>query len=205
MSKRDTKNIFNRTGAFSLSQKRHLRGVIDSIYADGATDQMAAPGTGATSGTGSIVKHSVIENGDIITTEIMIDLTGMHSATTDLDIIGAVGAASCNLGQITAAVNGTIFTATVTCHETPATGVTDIDIYGATVGTGTEDTGIALLVETALHTNGGAWAAAVATPKSFSTALPAANTFLYLTCGAAGTVGTYTAGKFVITLQGYRA
>jgi hypothetical protein len=33
--------------------------------------------------------------------------------------------------------------------------------------------------------------------------VPVADQYLYLTCGAAGTVGTYSAGKFLLELFGY--
>jgi hypothetical protein len=36
-------------------------------------------------------------------------------------------------------------------------------------------------------------------------AVPAANAYLYLTGGEAGAAGTYTAGKFLIELDGYEA
>ena len=134
----------------------------------------------------------------VILTQIYMDITGAKSSTTDLDIIGDTGV--CYVGQITAAINGTITAGQVTCLETPATGVTDIDIYSATEGTGAYDAGIAALAETALITKGGAWAAAAA-PVAL-TGVPAADEYLYLTCGAAGTVGTYTAGKFLIEFYG---
>ena len=41
-------------------------------------------------------------------------------------------------------------------------------------------------------------------PKLLS-ALPADGAYLYLTGGEAGTVGTYTAGRFLIELDGYDA
>ena len=204
MSKRETKNILNRTGAFSLSQKRHLRGVIDNIYADGATDQMSGVGSGFT-GTGTIAKQSVTEADGIITTQILIDLTGLHSSTTLIDIIGGEGAANCHFGYIDPDVNGTILSGWIQCLETPAGGITDIDIYSADEATGTEDTTIGGLTETVLHANAGAWSAALSTNTAFSAALPPANEYLYLAVGVAGTVGTYTAGQFLITLIGYRA
>jgi hypothetical protein len=134
----------------------------------------------------------------IIHTQIYVDLTGAKSTTTDLDIIGDTGV--CHLGQITAAVNGTITVGQVTCLETPATGADDIDLYSATEATGAYDAAVTDLTETALLTKGGAWAAAAA-PVAL-TAVPAADEYLYLTCGEAGTVGTYTAGKFLIELWG---
>jgi|FLOH01.1.fsa_nt_gi hypothetical protein len=141
---------------------------------------------------------SVVRTGDIIKTTIAIDLTGAKSTTTDLDVIGDTGA--CHIGQITTAINGIIYKGKVSCGEVPATGVTDIDIYSSTAATGAYDadaSGLAGAV--AILTSGGAHA--VATHKTL-TALPAANAYLYLACGAAGTVGTYTAGKLFIELWG---
>ncbi len=156
-------------------------------------------GAGITGGTGTVYKTSVIKHGSLIITRIYIDLTGLGSSTTDLDIIGQ-GASAAHLGRITAARNGTIEAIRMTCLELPATGVTDIDLYAADEATGVFDAGIATLAETALITAGGAWANG--TVKA-STAVPAANQYLYLTSGAGGTAGTYTAGKFLIEIFGY--
>lgn len=156
-------------------------------------------GAGITGGTGTIYKTSVMQQGSIITTRIYIDLTGLGSSTTDLDIIGT-GSSAAHIGRITAARNGTIDAIRVTCLELPAGGVTDIDLYAADEGTGVFDGGIGSLTETALLTSGGAWANG--TTKG-ATAMPAANQYLYLTGGAGGTAGTYTAGKFLIELIGY--
>ena len=156
-------------------------------------------GAGITGGAGTIYKSSVEVRGGIYTTRIYIDLTGLGSSTTDLDIIGQ-GASAAHIGQITAARNGTIDAIRMTCLELPATGADDIDLYAATEATGVFDDGIAALTETALITSGGAWASG--TVKG-STGVPAANEYLYLTGGEAGTAGTYTAGKFLIELFGY--
>lgn len=158
-------------------------------------------GAGITGGTGTVYKSSVVKIGGIIKTSILIDLTGLSSSTTDLDIIGQ-GASVAYLGQITAARNGTILTGRVTCLEAPAGGVTDIDLYSATEGTGVFDGGIAALTETALLTSGAAW---TIMRELALTAVPAANQYLYLTGGAAGTAAAYTAGKFLIELEGYDA
>jgi hypothetical protein len=136
----------------------------------------------------------------MVYTDILVDLTGLGSSTTDLDIIGQ-GASAAHLGQITTAKNGTILTTRVECLEAPATGVTDIDLYQATEATGVFDAGIGTLTNTAIITAGGAWS--VGTVK-YGQDLPATAKYLYLTCGAAGTVGTYTAGKFLISLVGYK-
>jgi hypothetical protein len=156
-------------------------------------------GAGITGGTGTVYKSSVEQVGGLILTRIYIDLTGLGSSTTDLDIIGQ-GASAAHIGQITAAKNGTIEAIRMTCLELPAGGADDIDLYTAAEATGVFDAGIGTLTETALITAGGAWASG--TVKA-STAVPAAGDYLYLTGGEAGTAGTYTAGKFLIELFGY--
>jgi len=157
-----------------------------------------AAGAGITSGTGTVYRSSIIKVGDIISTKILIDLTGLASSTTDLDIIGT-GSSAAHIGRLTAD-SGTILTGIVTCLEVPAGGVADIDIYSATEGTGVFDGGIAALTETALLTSGGNWTLAL--QRAFG-AVPAAGAFLYLTGGAGGTAAVYTAGKFLIELEGY--
>jgi hypothetical protein len=143
-------------------------------------------------------KVSVSRTGDIIKTVIAIDLTNAKSTAVDLDIIGNTGV--CHIGQITTAVNGVIYKGKVSCGEVPAGGVTDIDIYSSTAATGAYDadaSGLAGAV--AILTSGGAHA--IATHKNL-TALPAANSYLYLASGAGGTAGTYTAGRLFIELWG---
>ena len=148
-------------------------------------------------GTNTVYKSAVVRQGDFVKTSIYIDLTGAKSSTTDLDIIGNSGAS--HIGQITAAVNGTIVGGTMTCLEVPTTGADDVDLYAATEGTGAFDGGVAALAETALVTAGGAWTLGLTKAMS---GLPDADQYLYLTCGEAGTVGTYGAGKFLIELIG---
>jgi hypothetical protein len=155
-------------------------------------------GAGITGGTGTVYRTNVFKQGGVIKTQIYIDLTGLASSTTDLDIIG-VGSSPAYIAQITTALNGEIFAGRMSCIEVPATGADDIDLYSATEGTGVFDAGIATLAETALVTAGGAW---TRLPKLF-TALPVANAYLYLTGGEAGTAATYTAGKFLIELDGH--
>lgn len=158
-------------------------------------------GAGITGGTGTVYATGVERVGGIIKTSILIDLTGLASSTTDLDIIGQ-GASAAHIGKITAAENGTILAVRMTCLELPAGGADDIDLYAATEGTGVFDAGVGTLTETALITAGGAWANG--TVKG-STAVPADGQYLYLTGGEAGTAATYTAGKFLIELFGYEA
>jgi hypothetical protein len=157
-------------------------------------------GTGITTGTGTLYRSSVQRSGGIITTRILIDLTGLRS-TGGADIIGVNGTALvCHIGQITAARNGTILTGSMECFEAPAGGDPDINIHSATEGTGVEDGAISGLDETLLVNAGDATLGS----KVFFAAVPAADEFLYLTTGAA-TDADYSAGKLFIELMGYEA
>lgn len=142
----------------------------------------------------------VFQTGDVITTRVVVDLTGLVGSATDVDIIGNTGgAANAHFGQITAALNGTIVGGKVTCLEVPAGGADDIDFYAATEGTGAQDALITSLTETALITSGAAWASG--TTKGM-TGLPAADQYLYIVNGEGTAGGTFTAGKFLIELYG---
>lgn len=164
------------------------------------------PGTGITGQGTATVKTSCIKIGDIITTTIITDLTGLASNATD-DIIGkAGGTANSHFGQITAAVNGTVMMGSITCLETPTTGDPDIDMYTATVATGAEDAAVTGLTETALSTAGGDFVGAgILGTFGGVTVVPPANGYLYLANGGGTTDGTYDAGKFIIQFYGYTA
>jgi|TARA_Y100001938_G_C8089330_1_gene434113 hypothetical protein len=154
-------------------------------------------GTGITGGTGTVYRSSVQRTGGIITTNILIDLTGLRS-TASGDIIGVDGTSNvCHIGQITAARNGTIIAASMECFEAPTGGDPDINVFSATEGTGTEDDAISGLTETQLCDSGDLALGS----NIFFTAFPAADEFLYLVAGAT-TDADYTAGKLVITLIG---
>lgn len=143
-----------------------------------------------------------LRNGTLVTTRILVDLTGLVGSATDLDIIGNTGGAtSAHWGQITTALNGTMCGGRITCLEVPAGGSTDIDFYSATVSTGAQDVDVTTLTETVLVTSGGAWASG--TTKGMTT-VPPANDYLYI-CNGAASGGTFSAGKFLIELFGYVA
>lgn len=141
----------------------------------------------------------VFQNGTVKRTQIVIDLTGLVGSATDLDIIGNTGgAANAHIGQVTAALNGTLVGGRITCLEVPAGGATDVDFYSAAEGTGAQDALVTGLTETVLVTAGGAWTSGL---SKGMTALPAANEYLYA-CNGAASGGTFTAGKFLIELFG---
>jgi hypothetical protein len=157
-------------------------------------------GTGFTSGTGGFYDTGIQRDGDVIFTRILFDLTGLASSTTDLDIIG-VGANPAHFGRIVTVESGTIIGGSVECLEVPAGGVTTIDFYSATEGTGVFDGGIGSLTETAMITASGAWTLGLRTGIAADSV--ATNSYLYAVGGAAGTAATYTAGRFLVTLVGY--
>jgi len=156
-------------------------------------------GVGIT-GTADSYVTSVERVGTIIKTTILIEIDGLNSGGTAADIIGADGAGVAHLGQITAAVNGTIFAGKITCLETPTGGDPDVDLYSATEATGVEDVGIGTLTATQ-HINHGDWAGG---EQGNLTSFPAANKYLYLVAGDA-TDATYSAGILLIELWGKAA
>ena len=195
-------------GGFTSISKNATTGAIttqSSISSAGvssfdANTMAVEAGTGITTGTGTIYRSSVQRVGGIITTRILIDLTGLRS-TGSGDIIGVNGTSLvCHIGQITAARNGTILTGSMECFEAPAGGDPDINVHSATEGTGVEDGAIADLTETLLVNAGDATLGS----KVYFTAVPAADEFLYLTLGDT-TDADYTAGKLFIELMGYEA
>ena len=184
------------TGAFTTQSSIDSSG----IASFDANTMPVEAGTGITSGSGTIYRSSVIQSGGVITTQILIDLTGLRS-TGSGDIIGVNGTSLvCHIGQITAARNGTILTGSMECFEAPAGGDPDINVHSATEGTGVEDGAIGDLTETLLVNAGDATLGS----KVYFTAVPAADEFLYLTTGDA-TDADYTAGKLLIELKGYDA
>ena len=188
-----------------------------NYYADaetllfGSTDETAfrmqnfTPGTGISTGTGTLFSGNVTVAGDLIKTEIFIDLTGLNSSAAG-DIIGKDGGtANCHIGQITSALCGTIVAGTFQSLETPAGGEPDIDLLSATVATGAEYTALSDLSETKLLDLGADLASGNLGTQFALSAFPAADQYLYLVASGGGTDDTYTAGKFVITLYGQPA
>lgn len=156
-------------------------------------------GVGITAGTGTVYETSVARNNGIVTTSIMIDLTGLNSGGTAGDIIGTNGAGAAYIARITTADNGTVFGVKMTCYELPAGGDTDIDLYSATEGTGVEDVAISTLTETQIINSG---TLALGT-TAFGTDI-VADQYLYLV-GQGTANAAYTAGRLLIEIFGYDA
>ena len=167
-----------------------------------ATESISGAGGSGIVGHAAALVTSVERIGTIIKTSILIDVTGLNSNAAK-DIIGDDGgAANCHIGQIVAAVNGTIIAGRMTCLEAPTTGEEDIDLYCATVGTGAEDTDIEALEEDKLLDAGADW---VIGDSRVLTAMPPANEYLYLVGSGAGADATYATGIFLIELWGKAA
>jgi hypothetical protein len=165
---------------------------------DGVVFGTMTPGAGISPVTNSSYAARVTKIGTMFKTEILIDLTGLRS-TAGGDVIGDDGTETpAHIGQITAAVNGTIFAGRISCLEAPTGGDPDIDLFAATLGTAHEDdaisgiTGQASLVNAGDHAVGG---------FDMLTAFPAANSYLYLVAGDT-TDADYTAGILLIELWG---
>ena len=156
----------------------------------------AATGAGI-EGTAAVYETSVKTENGIVTTSIMIDLTGLQSGGTAGDIIGKNGSGVAYIARITAADNGTVFGVKMTCYEAPAGGDTDIDLYSATEGTGVEDVAISTLTETQIINSGTLSLGTTA----FGTDI-AADQYLYLV-GQGTANAAYTAGRLLIEIYGY--
>ena len=155
-------------------------------------------GTGITGGTGTVYKSDVQKLGDIFHTRILIDLTGLASSGSG-DIIGKAATANSHIGQITAAINGTVLGGKLTCLEAPAGGDPDINLWYADEATGTEDAAITGLSNQVQMCDSGdlALGSMVSIPTP-----PAADKYIYMVTGAA-TDANYTAGKLLIEFFGY--
>ena len=159
-------------------------------------------GTGITTGTGTVYAGAAVKVGGVYSTSILIDLTGLASSGSG-DIIGKAGTANSNIGQITAANNGTILAGQLNVYEAPAGGDPDIDFWYADEATGTEDAAITgLSNQVQLMNNGDLTAASI--DYFTAGAVPAADKYLYLVTGAA-TDGNYSAGRLLIEMWGYDA
>jgi hypothetical protein len=156
-------------------------------------------GVGITAGTGTVYETSVARNNGIITTSIMIDLTGLSSGGTAGDIIGTATANAAFIARVTTADNGTVFGVRMTCYELPAGGDTDIDLYSATEGTGVEDVAISTLTETQIINSG-----TLALGSAVYGSTIVANQYLYLV-GNGTANAAYTAGRLLIEIFGYDA
>lgn len=188
------------TTSFGLAAHQLPLSVLANMLDGQAGGGVLATGAAAGAiGTGGFATSGITREGGIIKTSILVDLTGLSSSTTLIDIIGQ-GVAPAYIARITAAQNGTIIGGTMECLEAPVGGQTDIDLYAATEGTGAFDTDISTLTETVVVASTAAWTLG----RVLGTAPDGvvADAYLYLVCGNSGTAAAYTAGRILITLYG---
>ena len=194
------------TGAFTdnstYSTNASVGGTLDVTGRSTLTGNTVATtaGTGITTGTGTVYAASVIKTGGIFHTKILIDLTGLASSGSG-DIIGKAATANSHIGQITAAINGTVLGGKLTCLEAPAGGDPDINLWYADEATGAEDAAITSLTNQVQMCDSGDLAlnSVISIPTP-----PAADKYIYMATGAA-TNADYTAGKLLIEFFGYTA
>lgn len=172
-------------------------GTVNSITQVSPSITQLSSGAGISPVTNSIFKTSTVVNNNIVTTTILLDLTGLQSGGTAGDIIGKNGSGAAYLGQITAANNGTILGVSMTCLEAPVGGDADIDLYSANEATGVEDTAISALTETQVINSGTFSVGTIARGNTI-----AANQYLYLV-GQGTSNAAYSAGRLLIVITGY--
>ena len=182
-------------GNFEVDGKLTVAGRSDL---DGNTG-LGTAGAGITAGSGTIIKTSATKEGGIITTRLLIDLTGLNSSAAN-DIIGVDAAADCHWGQITDNTNGTIFGGRMTCLEVPVGGELDIDLFSAIESTGVEDTPMNNLTQRNILLTNADWDL---TNGRAITLFPKNAEYIYLAGSSGGVDGTYTAGRFLIEFYGY--
>ncbi len=156
--------------------------------------------TGEGSGTSGSDNYSTrlfLNGTGLIVTEILMDIDGLASATTDNEAIGTGTDANAHFGRILAE-SGTIIAGKMECLQTPTTGEPDLDLYGdasGTIASGSDGT-----TDTALLESGIDWTTGTTLGL---TGFPAANDYLYLTVGHSSADGaTYGAGIFLVTFYG---
>lgn len=197
---------FSVLDGLSEAELQYLDGAVAANNADSKailktpTTGVMTPGTGVSAGVGFAHTVDVQRIGAFIYTKIFVDLTGLTSADSDLDVIGIEDTANpCHIGQITAAVNGTIIGGSVRCVEVPSS-LTDIGIYSAGDGTLvyenliTDESDETVVLTPAVQ--------AVANGAVALAGFPAADDYLYLVNGADDTPDIFTAGQLLIELIG---
>lgn len=157
-------------------------------------------GTGISTGTATICEHSVTKIGGIYKTEILLDVSGLNDGDTADDVIGKDGdTPNCHIGEIIAAVNGTIIMGQMTCLELPATADVDIDLWGTVLeATLAQDVAISTGTGEVICLNSGDWTLNL---RQDLTGMPGVG-HLYLVSGSQGTDADYSAGRFLIELWG---
>ena len=178
--------------------------ITGSLIHDAGTATAAGAGVaGAASNT-----WYVGTNSGITTTVGLIDIHGLTSDATDTGVIGDEGASAAYFTKITAAVNGYIYHASITCVEAPGGGEVDLDLVFDTTSTAEGAAATDVVIPAAAD-----WTLGLHRSSDLLGATHAvltaglADYYVYLAVGTASgpTNGTYNAGKFAIILKGVKA
>ena len=189
--------IWQRRAPCEFTNTVTVTGVTTLTGNTGLTPGAGAPGKGS-GGTYNSWREIA---GGVIKTSILVDLTGCTPAGGLHDAIGVVGSDPAHVGQVTTALCGTLFAGRMTVIEDP-NGQVDIDLRSNTSATIAENGDASAATSALLVEKAASWAQGSATMSNGFTALPAADTYLYLSKGAESSVSAYTAGKFLIELWG---
>ena len=187
-----------RIGKYKVSKQESLLAIHPFSQGDSITPNAAGSGvSGAAKNT-----WYVSEANGVTTTVGLIDLEGLTSDSTDTGVIGDEGAAAAYFTQLTAAVNGYIFEASITCLEAPDGGEVDLDLVFDSTSTAE---GVAATDHSLAA--GADWTVGLTRNSNvLDTVLGGGlvDDYVYLAVGtnSSPTNGTYTAGKFIIVLKG---
>ena len=163
-------------------------------------DGNMAAGTGVTTASGGYSYYRVTKVGDLFKTEILLDITGLNDGDTAADVVGKDGdTVNCHIGQINAAINGTIIAGRMTCLEVPATGHVDLDLWTANDGDLAQDVAISTATGEVQLVEADSWADGDMIPFD---AFPPDEDYLILVTGSQGSDKDYTGGQFLIELWG---
>ena len=146
---------------------------------------------------------NIVKLNNVITTTIQIALKGLTSKNDEDDVIGLASGGAARICKITTAEMGQIFRITMSCTQLPTASSNvglDIDLRSGANLTRAYD--FDLSAGTSLIAAGGNWALGKTIEQNGT--VPTVNHALYLTTGATHTGDSvYTAGQYVITLQGH--
>ena len=152
-------------------------------------------GAGITSGTDTICKSSSLRQGDVIYTNIILNIKGLQSDANGDVIAKAATTSPAYLTKITTAKNGTIMHGKVTCLVAPTA---DIEFFTSTDATLKESDVAASSAGYDSLCIKGTWA--IGDVQFFdATAIPVNNELIYIE-GIDAT--NYSAGQFVIEMWG---
>jgi len=148
----------------------------------------------------SITSSQFLSNSFVRST-FLVDLGLEGVSVENNQVIGTVHGDPNYITRMTTATVGLIYKIEFICVESPAGGITNIDVsYSSTSLTKGGTTGITKVVDGGAHSPNMTFNEA--TGSTLGTNLT--DKYLYLTSGSSGNTSAFTAGKFLIILYGYK-